>query len=209
MKTISEVFLFIGGIINGSPSQGIEGTGDLWYDHPGFGDGCRWVCLAARSAYKIPPNKGLKHEEYWKLNQDFLGRISMIGGWDWFGERQIARMNLDPPNFKLLGILLRSGDEDQIVADLNEMIWAAVTCLTRSYVVAESQVYLVAISYKLTPLCNPTAGSRVRSRVPRFHSGLQGRQKTRHHSQTQRSKPKSLCCSEQHIGGVTSQTPGI
>jgi len=64
VKAISEVFLFIGGIINGSPSQGIEGTGDLWYDHPGFGDGCRWVCLAARSAYKIPPNKRLKHEEY-------------------------------------------------------------------------------------------------------------------------------------------------
>lgn len=42
----------------------IEGTGDLWYDHPGFGDGCRWVCfeekgkLGAVQAYQNGPDAG-------------------------------------------------------------------------------------------------------------------------------------------------------
>eukprot|EP00435_Cladocopium_sp_Y103_P071195 s145_g37.t1 len=44
----------------------IEGSSDLWYDHPGFGDGCRWVCfedkgkLGEVQAYQNTPDAGAR-----------------------------------------------------------------------------------------------------------------------------------------------------
>ena len=61
-------------LFESSTTQGTEDTGKLWYDHPGFGDGCRWVCLA-----RLEP-KGLNHRTP-RLNREFLGRIS-VGEWD-------------------------------------------------------------------------------------------------------------------------------